>query len=135
MPLKFLIDFWRTLDLPPISCEASLTLTSSEKCIIITKATREANPDAYLAIDEINNPSNATFKVTARKLYILVVTLSAENHNKLLEQLKAGFKRTIKWNKHRPEMSSQAINNNLNYLIDSTFTNVNRLFVLSFKNE
>ena len=135
MPLKYLINFWRTLDLPLISCEASLTLTWSEKCIIITKATREANPDAYLAVDEINNPSNATFKVTGRKLYVLVVTLSAENHNKLLEQLKTGFKRTIKWNKHRPEMSGQAINNNLNYLIDSTFTNVNRLFVLSFKNE
>ena len=32
-------------------------------------------------------------------------------------------------------MSNQTITNNLNYLIDSTFTNVNRLFVLSFENE
>ena len=49
---------------------------------------------------------------------------------KLLDQLKTGFKRTIKWNKYRSEMSNQARNNNLNYLIDPTFTNVNGLFVL-----
>ena len=64
-----------------------------------------------------------------------VVTLSAENDNKLLEQPKIGFKRTIKWNKYRLEMSNQTINNNLNYLIDPTLTNVKRLFVLSFENE
>ena len=54
---------------------------------------------------------------------------------RILEQLKAGFKTTIKWNKYRSEMSNQTINNNLNYLIDPTFTNVNILFVLSFENE
>ena len=51
---------------------------------------------------------------------------------KLLEQLKSGFKRTIKWNKYRLQMTIQPENNNLNYLIEPTFTNVNRLFVLSF---
>ena len=60
--------------------------------------------------------------------------MSAENDNILLEQLKAGFKRAIKWNKYRLEMSNQTKNNNLNYLIDPAFTNVNRLFVLTFEN-
>ena len=73
--------------------------------------------------------------MTDRKLYVSVVTLSAENDYKLLEQLKTGFKRTITWNKYRSEMSNQTRNNNLNYLIDLTFTKVNRLFVLSFENE
>ena len=59
-------------------------------------------------------------------------TLSKENDIKLLEQLKSGFKKTIKWNKYRSQMAIQPKNNNLNYLIDSTFTNVNRLFVLFF---
>ena len=68
-------------------------------------------------------------------MYVPVITLSAENDNKLLEQLKTRFKRRIIWNKYRSEMSNQTRNNNLNYLIDPTFTNVNRLFVLSFKNE
>ena len=68
-------------------------------------------------------------------MYVPVVTLSVENDNKLLEQLKTGLKRTIKWNKYRSERSNQTKNNNLNYLIDPTFTNVNRLLVLSFENE
>ena len=46
--------------------------------------------------------------------------------------LKSGFKRTIKWNKYRLQITIQPQNNNLNYLIDPTFTNVHRLFVLSF---
>ena len=68
-------------------------------------------------------------------MYVSVVTLSAENGNKLLEQIKTGFKRIIKSNKCRSEMSNQTKNNNLNYLIDPQFTDVNRLFVLSFENE
>ena len=68
-------------------------------------------------------------------MYIPVVTLSTENYNKLLEQLKCGFKRTIKWNKYRSETSNQTKNNNLNYLIDLPFTKVNRLFLFSLENE
>ena len=66
-------------------------------------------------------------------MYVPVVTLSKENDIKLLEKLKSGFKRTIKWNKYRSQMTIQSNNNNLNYLIDPTFTKVNRLFVLSFE--
>ena len=77
-------------------------------------------------------PSGATFKIKDTKLYVPVVTLSNENDIKLLEQLKTGFKRNIKWNKYRSQMTVQSQNNNLNYLIDPTFINDNRLFVLSF---
>ena len=52
-----------------------------------------------------------------------------------LEQLKSGFKRSIKWNKYIVDMTNQTKTNNLNHLIDPTFIKVNRLFVLSFKNE
>ena len=58
--------------------------------------------------------------------------LCQKNDIKLLEQLTSGFKRTIKWNKYTSQMTVQPQNNNLNYLIDPRFTNVNRLFVLSF---
>ena len=88
--------------------------------------TQGGNPD-------IVAPSGATFKITDTKLYAPVVTLSKENDTKLLEQLKSGFKRTIKWDKYRSQITIQPQNNNLNYLIDPTFTNVNRLFVLSFQ--
>ena len=58
-------------------------------------------------------------------MYVPAVTLSKENDPKFLEQLKIGFKRTIKWNKYISKMTVQP-QNNLNYLIDATFTNVNR---------
>ena len=135
VPLKYLSNIWRTLDIPIINCEVSLILTWSENCITTSKATREADPDADPAVAGINNPAKAVFKINDCKLYVSVVALSAEDNNKLLEQLKTGFKRTIKWNKYGSEMNNQTKNNNLNYLIDPTFTNVNRLFVLSFKNE
>ena len=77
-------------------------------------------------------PTGLEFELKETKLYVPVVTLSKENDAKLLEQLKSGFKKTIRWNKYRSQMTFQPQNNNLNYLIDPTFANVNRLFVLSF---
>ena len=79
-----------------------------------------------------NPPAGLEFQITDTKMYIPVVTLSKENDKKLLEQLKSGFTGTVKWNKYRSQMTIQPQNNNLNYVIDPTFTKVNRLFVLSF---
>ena len=59
--------------------------------------------------------------------------LYQKNDIRLLEQLKSGFKKTMKWNKYRSQITIQPQNNNLNYLIDPTLTNVNRLFVFSFQ--
>ena len=78
-------------------------------------------------------PTGLEFQTTGTKLNVSVVTSSKENDKKLLEQLKSGFKRTVKWNKYRSQMTVQSNNNNLNYLIDPIFTKVNRLFVLSFE--
>ena len=100
--------------------------------MLISKATREANYDADPVVRKIHNPNNAIFEITDTKLYVPVVTLSKENDIKFLEQLKSGSKRIIKWNKYRSQITVQPQNNNLNYLIDPAFTNVNRLFVLSF---
>ena len=121
--------------MPLINCEINLILTWSKNCVLTSNATIDANPDADPAAAAINNPTNATFKITDTKLYVPVVTLSTENDKKLLEQLRTGFKRTIKWNKYRSKMTNQTKNNNLNYLIDPTFTKVNRLFVFLFENE
>ena len=132
MPLKYLSNFWRSLNIPLINCEKELILTWFKNCVLISKATKEANYGADPVVRKIDNPENATFQVTDTKLYVLVVTLSRENDAKLLEQLKSGFKRTIIWNKYRSQMTIQPRNNNLDNLIDQTFTNVNRLFVLSF---
>ena len=78
-------------------------------------------------------PAGLEFQITYSNVYTPVVNFSAENNKKLLEQLKSWFKRTVKWNEYRSQMTIQSNNNNLNYLIDPTFTKVNRLFVLSFE--
>ena len=137
VPLKYLSNFWRTLDMPLINCEVSLTLTWSENCVLtdITTQTARAPQGDNPARPAIHAPTSATFKITGTKLYVPVVTLLTKDDNNFLEQLKSGFKRTIKWNKYRSEMTNQTKTNNLNYLIDPTFNKVNRLFVLSFENE
>ena len=119
IPLKHLSNFWRTLNIPLINCEIELILTWSKNCVF-ADMTAANNP-----------PTGLEFQVTDTKLYVPVVTLSKENDKKLLEQLISGFKRIVKWNKYRLQMTVQPQNNNLNYLIGPKFTKVNSLFVLS----
>ena len=132
VPLKHLSNFWRSINIPLINCEVELILTWFKNCVLIDKLTREADYAVDPNVYEIDNPENAIFEIKDTELYVPVVTLSKENDTKLLEQLKSGFKRTIKWKKYRSQTTIQHQNNNLNCLIDPTFMNVNRLLVLSF---
>ena len=102
-----------------INCETQLILTWSKNYILA---------DMTLA----NNPSTELeFQISGTKLYVPIVTLSTENDKKCLEQLKSGFKKTVKWNKYKSQMTIQSNKNNLNYLIDPAFTKDNSLFALS----
>ena len=75
--LKYLSNFWRTLEMSLINCEINLIVTRFDKCVL-------------------SNDKKATiFAITDTKLYVPVVTLSTEDNAKLLHQLKSGFKRTI----------------------------------------
>ena len=57
-----------------INCEINLILAWSENCLLTSKATRNANPDANPAVAAINNPTNATFKIID-KYYISHLSL------------------------------------------------------------
>ena len=130
IPLKYLGNFWRALKIPLISCEVTLELKWNKNCVITSLEERQvaAGP---LVVN--GNTTGATLEITDCKLYVPVVTLSKDDEIKLLTNLKSGFKREIVWNKYRSQMTTEAINNNLNILIDLTFTNVNRLFVLAYR--
>ena len=54
---------------------------------------------------------------------------------KLYEKLKTRLTIHFISNKYRSQVINQTATNNLNYLIDPTFDNVNRLFVLAFEDE
>ena len=103
--------------MPLINCEVELILTWSKNCVI-SSATWETK-----------------LAITETKLDVPVVTLSAEDNAKLLQQLKPNFKRKINWNKYELSVKTSAQNRYLNYLINPSFQGVNRLFVLSFENE
>ena len=76
-----------------------------------------------------NDTKATTFAITDTKLYVPVVTLSTQDNVKLLVQLKSGFKITVNWNKYELQVSVQAPNPYLDFLINSSFQGVNRLFV------
>ena len=120
IPLKDLSNFWRTLNIILINFEIELILTWSKNCLLADMTVRAAgnNNDPPVMIA----PTGLVFQIRDTKLYVPAVTLSTENDKKLLEQLKAGFKKTIRWNKYRSQMTVQSNNNNVNYLIDPTFT-------------
>ena len=132
IPLKYLGNFWRALNIPLISCEVSLELKWDKNCVITSLEQRQVDAGPPLVRD--NAPTGATLAINDCKLYVPEVTLSKDDKNKLLTNLKSGFKREIIWNKYRSQMTTEAINNNLDILIDPTFTNVNRLFVLAYQN-
>ena len=120
VPLKYLSNFWRTLEMSLINCEVNLILTWSSTCVLIATGV----PDQA-----------ATFAINDTKLYVPVVTLSTQENTKFFQQLKSGFKRVISWNKYfsKPELLAQ--NPNLNYLVERSFQGVNRLFVAAFEND
>ena len=74
VPLKYLSNFWRTLEMPLINCEVNLILTWSSTCVLV--ATNIPN-------------QNATFAITDTKLYVPVVTLSTKENANFLQQLKS----------------------------------------------
>ena len=127
IPLKYLGNFWRALNIPLISCEVSLELKWNKNCVI-TSIQGEINLDG----GNTEASTGATLAIKDCKLYIPVLTLSKDDKIKLLTDLKSGFTRELIWNKYRSQMTTEAINNDLNILIDPTFTNVNRLFVLAY---
>ena len=120
VPLKYLSNFWRTLEMPLINCEVNLILTWSSSCVLIATV--------------VQNQA-AIFEITDTKLYVPVVTLSTQENTKFLRQLKSGFKRVINWNKYlsKPELLAQ--NPNLSHLVEPSFQGINRLFVLAFEND
>ena len=93
------------------------------------------DPAAEPAVNAINRPKDLRFNVTVCKLYVPVVTLQTEYQNQFYKDLKTGISIDFTWIKYRSQMIHQTATNNLNFLIDPTFNNVSRLFVLPFPNE
>ena len=85
VPLKYLSNFWRTLEMSLTNCEISPQLKWPKDCFLVAGTAKSQVPE---------------IKITDTKIYVPVVTLSTQDNIKLLKQLESGFKRTIYCNKY-----------------------------------
>ena len=117
LTLKYLSNFWGSLEMPWINCKVELSLKWYERCLLAA--------------------TTATFRIADAKLYVPIVTLSIEDNSKLTKLLKEGFKRPIYWNEYKviPNKTVElATVNDVKYireLLDSSWQGVKRLFVLA----
>ena len=115
IPLKYLSNFWRSLEITLINCKIELLLKWYERCILSSAGTA------------------ANFKITDAKLYVPIITLKTKDNTKLLKLLSEGFKRPIYWNEYRiiPNKNYNA-NEYIRERLDASIQGVNRLFVFAY---
>ena len=83
VPLKYLSNFFRSLEMPLINCKIKLNLTWKKECVLSTGV------------------GEAVFIINDTKLYVPVVTLSKEDNKDFIEQQNKGFQRSIYWNEYK----------------------------------
>ena len=116
VPLKYLSNFFRSLEMPLINCKIKLNLTWKKECVLS------------------NQNGNAVFIINDTKLYAPVVTLSIEDDKDFIEQQNKGFQRSIYWNEYKTkEINEDADANVFKYInLDPSLQGVNRLFIMAY---
>ena len=116
VPLKYLSNFFRSLEMSLINCKIKLNLTWKKECVLST------------------DDGNAVFIINDTKMYVPVVTLSKEDNKDLIEQQNKGFQSSIYWNEYiKKEINEDADANVFKYInLDPSFQGVNRLFVMAY---
>ena len=117
VPLKYLSNFWRSLEIPLVNCKIHLELNWTKDYVMSTIA-------------------DTIFKITNTKLYVPIVTLSSKDNVKLVKLLEEGFKRPVYWNEYQTKIETRNLDNNnlTRFPLDASFQGVRRLFVLAFNN-
>ena len=125
VPLKYLSNFFRSLEMSLINCKIKLNLTWKKECVLST--------DNDVASADIN----PVFIIKDKKLYVPGVTLSKEDNKDFIEQQNKGFQRSIYWNEYKTkEKTENADANAFKYIsLDPSFQGVNRLFVMAYDND
>ena len=105
VPLKYLSNFFRSLEMPLINCKIKLNLTWKKECVLSNQA------------------GDAVFIINDRKMYVPVVTLSKEDNKDFIEQQNKGFQRSIYWNEYKiKEINENADANVFKYInLDPSF--------------
>ena len=115
VPLKYLSNFWRSLEMPLINCKVYLELNWIEDCILSSAG------------------DSAKFAITDAKLHVPIVTLSTKDSENLTKQLSEGFKRSVYWNSYQTKLAKLTEKGkNVYELLNASFQGVRRLFVLAY---
>ena len=116
VPLKYLSNFFRSLEMPLINCIIKLNLTWKKEFVLST------------------GDGEAVFIINDTKLYVPVVILSKDDNKDFIEQQNKGFQRSIYWNEYNiKEINEDADANVFKYInLDPSFQDVNRLFVIAY---
>ena len=112
-PLKYLRNFWRSLEMLQINCKIHFELNWNKDCVMPTIA-------------------DTTFKITNTKLHVPIVTLSSKVNVKLVKLLEEGFKSPVYQNEYKAKIKSRNLdkNNLTRFPLDASFQGVRRLFLL-----
>ena len=119
VPLKYLSNFFRSLEMPLINCKIKLNLTWKKECVLST------------------DDGNAVFTINDTKMYVPVVTLSKEDNKDFIEQQNKGFQGSIYWNEYKTKEINENADANVFKCInlDPSFHGVNRLFIMAYNRE
>ena len=125
VPLKYLSNFFRSLEIPLIKCKVHLELNWNNNCVM------------YGDNDNAGDDNReTTFKTISTKLYVPIVTLSTKDNVNLTKQLNEGFKRSVYWNEYKSKIETKTADNDnvTRFPLDVSFQGANRLFVVAFDN-
>ena len=114
--LKYLSNFFRSLEMPLINCKIHLKSNWTKNCVMSSAA------------------GITTIQITITKLYVPIVTLSIEDNVNLTKQLNEGFKRSVYWNEYKSKVETKNLDNNnvTSFPLDASFQGVSKLYVLAF---
>ena len=131
MPLKYLSNIWRSLEISLINCKVEISLTWIENYALATSVN--------IASDAIVNAVKATFKIKDAEIYVPVATLTRKDNVKLTKQFSERFRRSVYFSKHKVILNKNKVGTNDNpkyikQLLDSSYQGIKRLFVLAYNN-
>ena len=124
VPLKYLSNFFRSLEMPLINCKIKLNLTWKKECVLST--------DNHVAAPNLHN--NPVSIINDTKLYVPVVTLSKEDNKDFIDHQNKGFQRSVYWNEYKTKEQNEDADANVfkHISLDPSFQGVNRLFVMAY---
>ena len=116
--------------MPLINCKIHLDINWIKHSVMY-------GSDPYVAADN-NNNRETTFKITNKRLYASIATLSTKDKVKLTKQLNEGFRGPVYWNQYKSKIDLKDLNNNeatdTRIYLNASFQGAKRFFVIAFNN-